>query len=172
MSISLSYAASKLPETSALSALDESNFDGIREYVYRLAFSLTLDRCQAEDVTQEALVRIWDHRASLCKLQAPKAWIARVVVNASRSHWRTRPKWLRFGQGVEPTGGEIDPNLIALRAAIAGLDESKRHVVLLVGVFGASYEEAAVALDLAEGTVASRFHHAKLALKSALGDGE
>lgn len=53
-------------------------------------------------------------------------------------------------------------------AAIAALPDDAREVVLLVGVEGLSYQEVAVALGIAVGTVRSRLWRARLELRRAL----
>src|SRR5258705_2549567 len=66
---------------------------------------------------------------------------------------------------AEAERAELDA---AVRAAIAGLPEDRRLVLVLRDVEGLSYEEIATALDLDPGTVRSRLHRARLQLKEKL----
>jgi RNA polymerase sigma-70 factor (ECF subfamily) len=56
----------------------------------------------------------------------------------------------------------------AVRVAIAGLDAELREILVLRDIQGLSYEELADALSLPAGTVKSRLHRARQALKNAL----
>ena len=67
-------------------------------------------------------------------------------------------------QGPEPDTSDAD----RLRAAIIALPERYREVVVLCDLEGKSYDEAAVALDCAVGTVRSRLHRARSLLTRKL----
>lgn len=145
------------------------DLDSIRELVFKLSYALTLDYSLAEDLAQDCLIKIWQHRSRLSQLDSPEAWIAKVVTNKARSYWRRKPKWLQIPvNAVSP--GEQDPVMIELKKLIAELKEEWREVVLLVAVYGYTYPEAAAALGIPEGTVASRYSAAKKLLQQRMGE--
>ena len=59
----------------------------------------------------------------------------------------------------------------ALAAALASLPAEQRAAVLLVDATGLSYDEAAEVLGVRPGTIASRLHHARSALRTTLSEG-
>lgn len=145
------------------------DLDSIRELVFKLSYALTLDYSLAEDLAQDCLIKIWQHRARLSELDCPEAWIAKVVTNKARSYWRRRHKWFQIpANTVAP--GEQDPVMIELKKLIGELKEELREVVLLIAVYGFTYPEVATALAIPEGTVASRYNTAKKLLQNRMED--
>ncbi len=145
------------------------DLESLRELVFRLSYAMTLDYTQAEDLAQDCLIKIWQHRTRMAELECPEAWIAKVVTNKARSYWRRTKKWLPL-QDTIPAPGEQDPTIIQLRAEISALPEELRAVVLLVSVYGFSYGEAGKALEVPEGTIASRLNKAKSLLAGRIGE--
>ncbi|MEI7984408.1 MAG: RNA polymerase sigma factor [Armatimonadota bacterium] len=145
------------------------DFDSIREFIFKLSYSLTLDYSLAEDLAQDCLIKVWQHQHRLHELHSAEAWIAKVVTNKARNYWKRKPNWLPLMASV-PAPGEQDPTLIELRELIAGLKQEYRDVILLVAVYGYTYAEAGQTLDVPEGTVASRFSAAKKQLQYLMGD--
>lgn len=170
MSIRVAFSVAEIPIQPSVAAPNWSNLDFVREEVFRIAYSMTLDYATAEDISQDCLLRIWRNRDDLAEASNPKAWVTKVVVNRVRSHWQRRKLWLPFASQKEPSC-EVDAKLIELRAAIDSLPRDCREVVVLVCIYGASYAEAALALSIPEGTVASRVNRGRELLKSSLEDG-
>ena len=140
------------------------DLDSIRELVFKLSYALTLDYSLAEDLAQDCLIKIWQHRSRLSELDSPEAWIAKVVTNKARSYWRRRSKWFSIPINT-PAPGEQDPMMIELKKLISELKEDLREVVLLVAVYGFTYPEASTILGIPEGTVSSRYSTAKKLLQ-------
>ena len=147
----------------------EFDFDSIREFIFKLSYSLTLDYTLAEDLAQDCLIKVWQHKNRLKELDSAEAWIAKVVTNKARNYWKRKPKWLPLVSSI-PAPQEQDPVMIELRSFISDLKPESRDVVLLVAVSGYTYAEAAKILEVPEGTVASRFSTAKKQLKVQMED--
>jgi RNA polymerase sigma-70 factor, ECF subfamily len=147
----------------------DHDFDSIREFIFKLSYSLTLDFALAEDLAQDCLIKVWQHQHRLKELDSCEAWIAKVVTNKARNYWKRKPKWLPLSLSV-PAPDEQDPVMIELRQLIAALKPEFREVVLLVAVSGFTYTEAAQILAVPEGTIASRFSAAKKQLEHQMGD--
>ena len=147
----------------------EFDFDSIRDYIFRLSYSLTLDYTLAEDLAQDCLIKVWQHQHRLKELDSAEAWIAKVVTNKARNYWKRRPKWLALSNNIKAPG-EQDPVMIELKGMIADLKGELRDVMLLIAVSGFTYTEAAKILEIPEGTVASRFSTAKKQLQFQMGD--
>lgn len=152
----------------------------ILDDLYRLACRLERDPDRAGDLLQDALVLGLRKLDALERTGSFRAWAARIVYRVflnSRRGRRERPL-----EEVEPAavawGGEppLDPEArfmarqraAAVAAALDRLPREQRLAVLLVDVQGFTYAEAAIALEIAPGTVASRVVRGRHALRRAI----
>jgi RNA polymerase sigma-70 factor (ECF subfamily) len=144
--------------------------------VHGLCLRMTANTATAEDCTQEAFIQAWRSLPSFEGRSAFGTWVHRIAVNAVLAQGRRR---------TEPTGGEVpvdeaadrlpdagarnDGGDLDLERAIAALPAGARQVLVLVGVYGYSHEEAAAMLGLAVGTCKSQLHRARQLLVGRLG---
>ncbi len=141
--------------------------------LYGLCLRLTGQREAAEDCTQESFVAAWRALARFECRSRFSTWLHRIAVNTVLS----RRKGLRNEYEVaEPRLGlpdRADPGSGAppldLERAIAELPAGARHALVLVGIYGYSHAEAAVALGIAEGTCKAQLHRARSQLRATLG---
>jgi len=147
--------------------------------VYRLAYRLTGNQHDAEDLTQEVFIRVF---RSLDKFQPGsfEGWIHRITTNLflDRVRRRARIRFDGFGEGAEerivgsdpsPEFAWHDANLDPdIETALASLPEEFRVAVVLCDIEGLSYEEIASALGVKLGTVRSRIHRGRTQLRAAL----
>ncbi len=147
--------------------------------VYRLAYRLTGNRFDAEDLTQEVFVRVF---RSLSSYQPGtfEGWLHRITTNLFLDGIR-RTKRIRFGPladdvndklpGREPDPSRhLDDRLLDddIQRALDALPVKFRTAVVLCDIEGLSYEEVAATLGVKLGTVRSRIHRGRTALRSAL----
>ncbi len=151
-----------------------------RPVAFRTALSILGERDLADDVSQDALIRL---RTALPGFRGDadlSTWVYRVALNLSYDLLRRR-KRIPSGPPIEelrevPAGEENDPHATidaerarrAVNAAIDRLPEALRDPIRLRFVVGMSYRETALALGLPEGTVASRIYRALKRLGSDL----
>ncbi|MES1257272.1 MAG: sigma-70 family RNA polymerase sigma factor [Acidobacteriota bacterium] len=136
--------------------------------VFRFALHMTADPIKAADVTQDVFVWLIHHAEDFDPergdLGAFLTGVARKFLQRRRQE---ELRWVLFDEkmaegthrhaGPEPDTSDAD----RLRAAIAALPERYREAVALCDLEGKSYEEAAVMLRCAVGTVRSRLHRAR-----------
>ncbi|SDR98843.1 RNA polymerase, sigma 29 subunit, SigE [Friedmanniella luteola] len=147
--------------------------------VYRLAYRLTGNAHDAEDLTQDVFVRVF---RSLHRFQPGtfEGWIHRITTNLFLDGARRRQK-IRFdgmADGSEerlpsswPTPSEqlADADLDHdVAAALAALSPDFRAAVVLCDIEGLSYDEISEVLDIKIGTVRSRIHRGRSQLRAAL----
>jgi RNA polymerase sigma-70 factor (ECF subfamily) len=156
---------------------------------WRVARRLSRDPAEAEDLVQEAYVRAIRSWRSYEPGTNLRAWLLRIVHNLAIDNARRRqrspePEPLEEGDyflynrlGDDANGGtaEIDQLIERLSQgpvleALAELPQNFREVVVLVDLGDFSYQEAADALDIPIGTVMSRLHRGRRALKTALAE--
>jgi RNA polymerase sigma-70 factor (ECF subfamily) len=154
----------------------------VREHsarVYRLAYRLTGNRHDAEDLTQEVFVRVFRSLSSYTP-GTFEGWLHRITTNLFLDSARRRQR-IRFDglpEDVEERWAGADPgperaweqnNLDRdVQAALDTLPPDFRAAVVLCDIEGLSYEEIAATLDVKLGTVRSRIHRGRALLRQAL----
>ena len=140
--------------------------------VYGLCLRLTGHRETAEDCVQETFISAWRSLGRFEARSAFSTWLHRIAVNAVIARRRLRSTALEVA--TEEAAAPSEPYLtedtppLDLEGAIAALPEGARHVLVLVGLYGYSHEEAADALDIAIGTSKAQLHRARQMLAARL----
>lgn len=148
--------------------------------VYALCLRMTGNVATAEDCTQDTFVQAWRSLARFESRSAFGTWLHRIAVNAVLQQGRRRGEVLGDADSIEREVAEVlaDPGVadpgrsLDLEAAIAGLPAGARHVLVLVGLYGHSHEEAAQLLGVAAGTCKAQLHRARALLGARLGHTE
>jgi len=154
----------------------------VREHsgrVYRLAYRLTGNQHDAEDLTQEVFVRVFRSLSNYTP-GTFEGWLHRITTNLFLDMARRRQR-IRFEgladeaaqrlAGREPTPAQAydDRNFDAdVQSALDSLAPEYRAAVVLCDIEGLSYEEIAATLGVKLGTVRSRIHRGRAQLRSAL----
>jgi RNA polymerase sigma-70 factor (ECF subfamily) len=154
----------------------------VREHsarVYRLAYRLTGNSHDAEDLTQEVFVRVF-RSLSTYTPGTFEGWLHRITTNLFLDITRRKQR-IRFeglGEetaaklcGAEPTPSQAfdDRHLDSdIAAALADLPPEYRAAVVLCDIEGLTYEEIADVLGVKLGTVRSRIHRGRAQLRAAL----
>jgi RNA polymerase sigma-70 factor (ECF subfamily) len=144
--------------------------------VYALCLRMTGQVAVAEDCTQEAFIQAWRSLPRFESRSGFGTWLHRIAVNTVLQQARRRHEALGAADSVEREIGEVLPDLGAedpaagrdLERAIASLPAGARHVLVLVGVYGHSHEEAAQLLGIAVGTCKAQLHRARMLLGARL----
>ncbi|HUA30671.1 MAG TPA: RNA polymerase sigma factor SigE [Streptosporangiaceae bacterium] len=147
--------------------------------VYRLAYRLTGNSHDAEDLTQEVFVRVFRSLSSYTP-GTFEGWLHRITTNLfldmARRRQRIRFEGLgdetaaRLGDGGRSPADAFDDRHLDgdIQAALKALAPEYRAAVILCDIEGLSYEEIADALGIKLGTVRSRIHRGRAQLRSAL----
>ena len=145
--------------------------------LYRFLLHVTLgERQVAEDVMQETLLRAWQHLDELGRdINTLRPWLftvaRRIAIDAARAR-QARPQQIGdVDLGTMPDLDDPYERLVtthAVRFGLGRLSQPHRDVLIQVYLRGRSVEEAAVALQIPQGTVKSRTYHALRALRRAL----
>lgn len=152
-----------------LTSLFIETVDQNRTAMFRLAYSIVLNKEDAEDVVSESILKAYSHLAELKDAKKMKAWLFQIIANESKTCLRKRKR-------IELTE---DPSLFSakenkteaphdLLEYVYQLGESFREVILLYYFEEFRVKEIARILAISEGTVKSRLSRAREALKEAL----
>ena len=164
---------------------DQTAFDDLAPLAGRMAYHLALrsvaDANVAEEVAQEALVRLYRHVGELAGEGAFKTWFYRIVLNLVHDYYRravrqdsatTTLEEIRTTEHRsrdEPLNNlEREGLRTALTEALNCLDEKHREAFLMKEVEGLSHAEIAKILDVPEGTVWSRLSYARRRLQEKM----
>jgi RNA polymerase sigma-70 factor (ECF subfamily) len=153
----------------------------VREHstrVYRLAYRLTGNRHDAEDLTQEVFVRVF-RSLSTYTPGTFEGWLHRITTNLFLDQARRRQRIRMDAMGEDgdryPATGagperafEHDNLDVDIQRALDELPPEYRAAVVLCDIEGLSYEEIAVTLGIKLGTVRSRIHRARARLRVSL----
>jgi RNA polymerase sigma-70 factor (ECF subfamily) len=166
-------------------------FDAIvrahQDRVYTLCARMLSDREDALDIAQEVFLSAYRNLPGFRGESSLSTWLLRIATNRclNRIRQRTAQAAREVPPGepqdddapFQPPGKEEDrPERMVetretgriLEAAIAKLDEDSRLLVLLYDVEGFTYEEVAAAAGIPLGTVKSKLHRARMALRKML----
>jgi RNA polymerase sigma-70 factor, ECF subfamily len=174
---------------------DEQAFNEIvRLYgdkVFSLVYRMIGNRAEADDIAQEVFITVFKTIDTFRGEAKFSTWLLRIAANQSKNRIKylarraTDPEGLD-GEGAGetadaphavPLSGRVDrPDVLAeaaeldglLQRGIAELDEEQRLLVILVDVEELSYQEIVEITGLPEGTIKSRLHRARMALKEWL----
>lgn len=152
--------------------------------LYRLAWRLTGQKAEAEDLFQELLIKAYQKLDILVTINDPGPWLARVQYNLfideRRRYGRRRLREVEEGEmagdGLAGLANDDDPSadqaryerLRALDRALAQLSDQHRLVVLLHDTEGYKITEIQELTGTAAGTIKSRLHRARARLREIL----
>ena len=147
-------------------------------FLYTVAYRLTGNDADAQDLVQEVLLRV-RRGLETYKPGSLEGWLSRITTNAFLDDMRRRQR-----RPVDRLPDDPDRVLVAvddveeavastelsgdIGAALAGLAPEFRAAVVLCDIVGYSYDEIADTLDIPLGTVRSRIHRGRAALREAL----
>ncbi len=151
------------------------------EVLYRVAYSITRNKADAEDLVQDTLLRAY-RAVERFDGRYPRAWLLTIMRNAQINRVRRkRPELMHdpdetmarmADESADAADAEtqiIDQTLAApIENALNSLPEKFRSVVELVDINELSYKEAADALGIPVGTVMSRLHRARRNIRQHL----
>lgn len=141
--------------------------------VYGLCVRMLGDRVQADEVTQDVFVRVWQKLPGFRGESAFSTWLHRVAVNVVLS--RRKAAGVQQGRLADEEALETAPSRqvfvgerLDLEQAIAGLPNGARRVFVLHDVEGFTHEEIGEQLGITPGGSKAQLHRARMLLRAAL----
>ena len=152
--------------------------------LYRLAWRLTGQKAEAEDLFQELLIKAYSKLDDLVEIDEPGSWLSRVMYNLfiderrrfARRRMQTVAEGDLSGDGIAGLPGDDDParnheravRMNKLDAALSKLSDEHRMVVLLHDTEGYKLTEIQELTGIPVGTIKSRLHRARERLRQIL----
>ncbi len=162
--------------------------DRYGERIYQIAYRMTGNAADAEDVAQNTLLKILRKRDSFRGDSDPMGWIYRIAMNEARELHRRRKRRpavsldqipIEFTPDMHPSGIAPIPKTAGgvveakeaesvIREAIQELPDGYREAVVLHDLEGLSYKASAELLELSLGGFKTRLHRARMHLRNRL----
>lgn len=143
--------------------------------VYRVVWRMTNGSTEAEDIAQEAFLKLWNNPAQVREAAALKGWLMRVAHNLAMDWFRHKPdRGSDALDEVSDTRPSVEDRMgqdwvsRRLNQAVAQLPERQRLALTLVHFEQVSQTDAAAALDVSVDAFESLLARARRALKDQL----
>lgn len=155
-------------------------YDRHRRLVYRTALAISNDPEAAADLLQDVFLRLFRFAKRIDPDRPLEPWLYRVTTNLAYSWVKRRNRWFGSLEDIAEwmTSGkrhsphhlaELDEDSQKIHQALARLPLSQRVVVVLYYINDLSLQEIAEIVKIPEGTVKSRLHYGRRALRQYLG---
>lgn len=144
----------------------ERVFHQYADMVYRLAFSQTQNRSDADDVFQEVFLRYMRRAGAFESEEHEKAWLLRVTVNCSRKLWRSA--WFRRTVALDESVTFDMPEETGVARALLQLPQKYRTVIHLFYYEDMPVAKIAETLGMKESAVRTRLTRARELLRTRL----
>ena len=136
--------------------------------VFRLAYSYTKNREDADDVTQEVLLALLRREEPFASPAHERNWLIRATLDQCKGLYRSPWRRVTSLEDYAETLGFEQPDHTALFLAVMGLERKYRLPLLLHYFEGYSVREIGALLGLPENTVSTRLHRARAKLREQL----
>lgn len=144
-----------------------------RGAVYALALSLLRDAHEAQDVAQDAFVKVWENAPTYRPQGSPMAWLLTIARNLAQTRLRRSGRQVELDEeawnaipaqapGISPEDRQL------LQAALAGLGAEERRIILLHAVAGLKHREIARLLERPLSTILSKYHRGLAKLRGLM----
>jgi RNA polymerase sigma-70 factor (ECF subfamily) len=133
---------------------------------------VTGNRSEAEEIMQDAFLRLWERWDRLATIDDPSAYLFRTAMNVFRNRYRRASLALRKTISVAPTEdalATVEDRDVVVRA-LRDLTPDQRAAVVLTGYVGLTSEETGKVLGMRAGTVRTLATRARAAIREKAGD--
>lgn len=151
----------------------------LKDKVFRLALRITMDRAEAEDITQETLVRVWERRDEWSAIENMEAWVLTIGRNMALDFLKGKERREKREEvGVKeylPSQAPLPDETLdrqqrieAIRRLMDQLPEVQRTIIELRDIEGKRYDEIATITELTETQVKVYLHRARKKIRENL----
>lgn len=146
-------------DRSAFEELLQEHYD----LMFRMAFKYCGNRSDAEDITQEACIKLARSLGSFRFKSAFSSWLYRLVINTAKDFRRSHKDTLALEDGHLGNGCDAETKVYAseILAQVHRLPANEKTALLLVVSEGMTHREAAIVMDCKESTVSWYIHEAR-----------
>jgi RNA polymerase sigma-70 factor (ECF subfamily) len=155
-------------------------YDRYRQMVFRTALAITGDRDAANDLLQDVFLRLFRFADHIDPQRPLEPWLYRMTTNLSYSWIKRHRRWLRpledlvewiagSGKDTPHEAAEFNEDWRELQQGLLALPIQQRVVIVLYYLNDLSLQEISEILEVPVGTIKSRLHYGRIALRKSLG---
>ena len=150
----------------------EAFYENTHARLYTALCLVTGSRHEAEEVMQEAFVRVWERWERIGQLDAPTGYLYRAAMNVVRSRYRRASLAMRRTVGLAPRNDDLAAveDRVVVAHALRALTPSQRAAVVLISMFGLPSEEAGRILDMKPSAVRTLAARARASMRDEVGE--
>lgn len=139
--------------------------------LYRRLWLITGDRSEAEDIMQEAFLKLWERWERVGEIHDPAGYLYRTAMNIFRRRYRRGILAIRRSLAMTPAEDEFAraEDRQVVRRILSTLTPRQRAALVLTEMLGFTSEEAGRALGIRAGTVRALAHQGRAAFAQAMG---
>lgn len=151
----------------------------LKDKLFRLAFRITLDSAEAEDIVQETMIRVWNKREEWSQLNSIEAYCMTVARNMALDRIEKKEahavslsdemSLLPIDETPERTY-EVGEQWNLVKRIIDELPEKQRTIIQLRDIEGKTYNEIAQVLELSEEQVKVNLHRARQKIRTKVNE--
>jgi RNA polymerase sigma-70 factor (ECF subfamily) len=145
----------------------EDFFEQEQERLLRLLWMVTGSLQEAEDIVQDAFLRVWERWAKVSSMENPTGYLHHAAMNIFRNRYRRAKLGLRKAIGADPAVDAFGlvEDRISVSSALARLPRKQRAALVLTDLLGYPADEAGRMLGVRGSTVRSLSSTARAALR-------
>lgn len=150
----------------------------LSDRLYRLALRITMNRAEAEDVVQDTLLKVWEHRNEWEQINNLEAFAiatcrnrALDIVKRAGRNTENLNEMAHFSSQTPQEQLEATEQISLVRRLMDELPEVQRTIMLLRDIEGKTYQEIAEMLEISETQVKVYLHRARTKIKEKLKNG-
>ena len=147
----------------------EAFFELEQERLLRLLWMVTGSLQEAEDIVQDAFLRVWERWQNVSSMESPTGYLHHAAMNIFRNRYRRARLGLRKVIGTDPpidAFGSAEDR-ISVSSALGRLTRKQRAALVLTDLLGYPADDAGRMLGIRGSTVRSLSSTARAALREA-----
>jgi len=144
-------------------------FERERVRLFKVLFAITGSRHEAEDISQDAFVRVWERWDRVGTIDDPAGYLHRTAMNVFRDRRRRLVLGMRRAVHLAPAPdayAAVEARSVAA-TVLSSLTPRQRAAIVLVEAFGYQAEEAGGLLGIKGSTVRALLHQARTTLRNS-----
>jgi RNA polymerase sigma-70 factor (ECF subfamily) len=135
--------------------------------VFRFVLAWTNDWAAAEDLTQEAYLRLWRHRGNVDWERPIVPWLLVTARRLASNRFRQVRRSFPLLVASHPSDEAVRVRWLDVRRAFGGLSQLERTALIMTAVEGWSYGDVAEVLQTSEGALRAAVSRARDKLEAA-----
>jgi RNA polymerase sigma-70 factor (ECF subfamily) len=147
----------------------------LSDKLFRLALRITMNRAEAEDVVQDTLLKVWEHREEWEQINNLEAFAiatcrnrALDVMKRAGRNTEKLDEMAHFSSQTPQEQLEANEQISLVNRLMDDLPEVQRTIMLLRDIEGKTYQEIAQTLDISETQVKVYLHRARTKIKERI----